>query len=284
VRLGRLAVDGRAHIFVLDDARSDGSALLLDMPHASMRQYIEERSDGSADALTPSGRRGISLDGASILAPIHDPHKIVAIGLNYRAHASESGMTPPTTPLSFAKYPSSITGPGEAIRWSRAVTDSVDFEAELAAIIGRDARCVAPEDALDYVFGYTCLNDVTARDLQIADGQWTRAKSLDTFTPIGPWIVTADELPDPQDLAITCRVNGDVFQAATTADMIFSLAEIIASLSESFTLHAGDVIATGTPPGVGWSREPRRLLRDGDTVSVAIAGIGEMSNPVQTRE
>ncbi len=216
------------------------------------------------------------------LAPLPHPGKIVAIGLNYIDHAAEAAMTLPPEPLVFAKFPSSIVGPGEAIAFDRGLTDAVDFEAELGVVIGRRARDVRVEDALDHVFGYTCLDDVSARDLQFSDGQWVRAKSLDTFCPIGPWIVTADEVPDPQRLAISCTVSGEVLQAASTGDMIFGVAELIARLSRSFTLEPGDLIATGTPPGVGWFRTPRRLLRDGDEVVVEIGGIGRLSNPVRT--
>lgn len=214
------------------------------------------------------------------LAPVSDPRKVVAIGLNYVDHAMEATLEPPKQPLVFAKFPSSIIGPGEAIRWSRSVTDGVDYEAELAVVIGRPARDVAIEDALDHVFGYTCLNDVSARDLQFADGQWVRAKSLDTFCPIGPWIVTADEIPDPQTLSISCRIGNDMLQDGTTADMIFGVADLISRLSHSFTFETGDVIATGTPPGVGWFRDPRRLLGPGDEVTVEISGIGSLCNPV----
>jgi 2-keto-4-pentenoate hydratase/2-oxohepta-3-ene-1,7-dioic acid hydratase in catechol pathway len=215
------------------------------------------------------------------VAPLPDPGKIVAIGLNYIDHAAEAEMTLPSEPLVFAKFPSSIVGPGDAIAFDRGLTDGVDFEAELGAIIGSRARDVRVEDALGHVFGYTCLNDVSARDLQFADGQWVRAKSLDTFCPIGPWIVTADELPDPQTLAISCTVSGERLQDASTADMIFGVAELIARLSRSFSLEPGDLIATGTPPGVGWFRTPRRVLRDGDEVVVAIEGIGDLRNPVR---
>ncbi len=221
-----------------------------------------------------------SLDEVTLAAPIPDPGKVIAIGLNYIDHAAESGAHVPTEPLVFAKFSSAIIGPGAPITWDLAVTDAVDYEAELAVIIGRLARNVNPARALDHVFGYTCLNDVSARDLQFGDGQWVRGKSLDTFCPMGPWIVTADEIADPQTLGIECIVAGDTLQRATTADMYFGVADLIARLSAAFTLEPGDVIATGTPPGVGWFREPRRLLRHGDEVVVAIDAIGELHNPV----
>ena len=202
----------------------------------------------------------------------------MAIGLNYVDHAAEVTMDLPAEPLVFAKFPSSIVGPGAEIRWSRSVTDAVDVEAELAVIIGRPARNVSVEAALDHVFGYSCLNDVSARDLQFGDGQWVRGKSLDTFCPIGPWIVTADEIPDPQALAIRCRVGDETLQDGSTGDMIFGVAELVSRLSRAFTLEPGDVIATGTPPGIGWAREPKRLLRDGEMVAVEIEGIGVLEN------
>jgi 5-carboxymethyl-2-hydroxymuconate isomerase len=154
----------------------------------------------------------------------------------------------------------------------------VDFEAELAVVIGRTCRRVDAADALDFVAGYTCLNDVSARDLQYSDRQFVRAKSLDTFCPMGPWLVTADEISNPQSLAIRCLVNGDVMQSASTADMVFSVAELVSFCSRAFTLEPGDVIATGTPSGVGWFREPRRMLRNGDIVEVEIERIGRLVN------
>jgi 2-keto-4-pentenoate hydratase/2-oxohepta-3-ene-1,7-dioic acid hydratase in catechol pathway len=174
-------------------------------------------------------------------------------------------------------------GPGEAITWDPGLTDGVDFEAELGVVIGRPARRVPAERALEHVFAYTCLNDVSARDLQFRDGQWVRGKSLDSFCPIGPWLVTADEIPDPQALAISCDVSRERLQSASTGDMIFGVAELIAHLSHSFTLEAGDLVATGTPPGVGWFREPRRVLKDGDDVVVSIERVGRLSNPVRVQ-
>ncbi|MCI0581314.1 MAG: fumarylacetoacetate hydrolase family protein [Chloroflexi bacterium] len=233
--------------------------------------------------LAPVGPDPIAepLAGVRLLAPLAAPGKVVAIGLNYVDHVAESKATIPAEPLVFAKFPSSIVGPGEAITWDPGLTDGVDFEAELGVVIGRPARRVPAERALEHVFAYTCLNDVSARDLQFRDGQWVRGKSLDSFCPIGPWLVTADEIPDPQALAITCEVSGERLQSASTADMIFGVAELIARLSHSFTLEAGDLIATGTPPGVGWFREPRRVLRDGDDVVVSIERVGRLSNPVR---
>jgi 2-keto-4-pentenoate hydratase/2-oxohepta-3-ene-1,7-dioic acid hydratase in catechol pathway len=250
----------------------DGSAELADL--------IEQGAFGRP-APVASDSRPEPLAGVRLLAPLAAPGKVVAIGLNYVDHVAESKATAPTEPLVFAKFPSSIVGPGEPITWDPGLTDGVDFEAELGVVIGRPARRVSAERALEHVFAYTCLNDVSARDLQLRDGQWVRGKSLDSFCPIGPWLVTADEIPDPQSLAISCDVSGERLQSASTADMIFGVAELIARLSHSFTLEAGDLIATGTPPGVGWFREPRRVLRDGDEVVVSVERVGSLSNPVR---
>ena len=259
--MGRLEPDGRVRPFAFID-----STPLIEAAVA----------DGGPDSL----RLGDAMPDGRWLSPVSDPSKIVGIGLNYVDHATEATMAPPSEPLVFAKFPSSIIGPGATIRWSRSVSTSVDYEAELAVVIGARARDVPLERALDHVFGYSCLNDVSARDLQFGDKQWVRGKSLDSFCPIGPVIVTADEIPDPQNLSITCRIGSDVLQDASTADMIFGVAELVSRLSHWFTLEPGDVIATGTPPGVGWFRTPRRLLGTGDEVTVDVGGVGSLTNPV----
>jgi 2,4-didehydro-3-deoxy-L-rhamnonate hydrolase len=231
-----------------------------------------------AVATTDIAQDGRPLSEVDYLAPVPRPGKVVAIGRNYREHAVEEGVDPPTAPLIFAKWPSSVVGAGSEIRWDPALTDQVDYEAELAVVIGRTARRVTPDRALEHVLGYTCLNDVSARDLQFGDGQWVRGKSLDTFCPMGPVLVTADEIPDPQRLAIRCLVEGEALQDANTSQMYFSVAEIISHCSEAFTLEPGDVIATGTPSGVGAFRDPPRFLHDGERVVVEIEGIGELEN------
>ena len=223
-------------------------------------------------------RDGQPTDETEYLAPVPRPGKVVAIGRNYRAHADEEGVDPPPAPLIFSKWPSSVVGHGTAIRWSAELTAQVDFEAELAVVIGSAARRVTVDEALDHVLGYTCLNDVSARDLQFGDGQWARGKSLDTFCPMGPVLVTADEIGDPQRLAISCTVGSERLQDASTAQMYFSVAEIISYCSAAFTLEPGDVIATGTPGGVGAFREPPRFLAEGDRVSVEIERIGRLEN------
>jgi 2-keto-4-pentenoate hydratase/2-oxohepta-3-ene-1,7-dioic acid hydratase in catechol pathway len=206
------------------------------------------------------------------------PGKIVCVGLNYRDHAAEGGMDLPKAPLLFAKWPNTLIGDGDAVVLPPESTQ-VDYEAELGVVIGAKAKRVSERDALDHVAGYICVNDVSARDLQFADGQWTRGKSPDTFCPVGPRLVPRDEIADPQALAIRCIVNGEALQDSSTAQMIFSVAEIIAYTSQIVTLEPGDLIATGTPAGVGIFRDPKVLLKDGDEVSVEIEGLGTLTNP-----
>jgi 2-keto-4-pentenoate hydratase/2-oxohepta-3-ene-1,7-dioic acid hydratase in catechol pathway len=208
------------------------------------------------------------------------PGKIVAVGLNYRSHLKETNAQEPTAPLLFAKFPSVVIGHAQPIVIDAAATERVDWEVELAVVIGQRARHVAPNDALKYVFGYTIANDVSARDVQFADGQWIRGKNFETFCPLGPFIVTADEIPDPQNLTLRTRVNGATMQSSTTEDMIFGVAEIIAYTSRFFTLLPGDVILTGTPAGCGEFMSPRRSLLPGDIVEVEIERIGVLRNPV----
>ena len=222
---------------------------------------------------------GAPVADATLLAPV-EPSKIVCIGLNYMDHIRECGLDVPKVPLVFAKFPSSLAGPADPIRIPPELTERVDWEVELAVVIGRRARDVAPEEALDHVFGYTVANDVSARDLQFSDGQWVRAKSLDTFCPVGPVIVTADEVGDPQALRLTTRVNGELVQDATTDLMVFDVATLISFCSRSFTLEPGDLLLTGTPWGCGEFMEPKRSLAAGDLVECAIDGIGVLRNPV----
>ena len=233
---------------------------------------LSEAIDG-ADPLL-----GVPLDETKLFAPVARPGKIACAGVNYRAHAAEQHREAPDHPVMFAKFATSVVGHGAAVRWSTELTQAVDYEAELAVVIGAVCRQVEPAQALDYVAGYTCMNDVSARDLQYADKQFTRAKSLDTFGPMGPWLVTADEIPDPQVLGIRCLVNGEVRQESNTSDMVFSVAELVSFCSQAFTLEPGDIIATGTPGGVGWFREPRQMLKDGDEVVVEIERVGRLVN------
>jgi 2-keto-4-pentenoate hydratase/2-oxohepta-3-ene-1,7-dioic acid hydratase in catechol pathway len=213
------------------------------------------------------------------LAPVPRPGKIVCVGLNYRDHAREARMDVPTSPIVFAKFASAVIGPGHPIVLPET-TDKVDYEAELGVVIGRRCRHVAAADALSMVAGYVNANDVSARDFQKADGQWVRAKSCDTFAPMGPALVSADEVPDPGALEIGLRVNGEQLQRSNTREFVFGVAELIAFLTQTITLEPGDVILTGTPPGVGFARQPPVYLKPGDTVEVAIAGLGTLTNPV----
>ena len=242
-----------------------------DPVRAALRDAVEASPDRIRDG-------GQAVAATELLAPIPRPGKVIAIGRNYREHVDEEQSEAPPAPLVFAKFPSAVVGPGADITWDPALTTQVDWEAELAVVIGTTARNVAPDTALEHVLGYTCLNDVSARDLQFGDGQWVRGKSLDTFCPIGPAIVTADEIPDPQRLAIACLVDGETVQASTTARMYFGVAEIISHCSRSFRLDPGDVIATGTPGGVGVFRDPPRFLGDGSVVTVEIERIGSLTN------
>ncbi|MFN7210523.1 MAG: fumarylacetoacetate hydrolase family protein [Aggregatilineales bacterium] len=212
------------------------------------------------------------------LAPLPRPNKIIAVGLNYADHCRETGQQPPEKPLLFAKLNSSVIGHGDVIEWDPSITSSVDYEAELAVVIGKPTRLVSEENALVHVFGYTVANDVTARDLQKSDGQWTRAKGMDTFCPLGPWLVSADEVPDPQNLSIRCTVNGEVRQNSHTSQMIFSVKTLISYIARAITLQRGDIILTGTPSGVGNAMTPPRLLHDKATVSVEIEKLGRLEN------
>jgi len=211
--------------------------------------------------------------------PIERPGKIVCVGLNYRDHAEEQGVELPKAPLFFAKYTTALIGPGDPIVIPPAVA-MCDYEAELGVVIGASVRNVSKENALEAVRGYICANDVSARDLQFADGQWTRGKSPDTFCPVGPALVPASEIPDPHALRIRAIVSGEVLQDSTTANLIFGIDEIISYASQTSTLEPGDLILTGTPAGVGVFREPKRLLQPGDEVTIEIEGLGELTNPV----
>jgi 5-carboxymethyl-2-hydroxymuconate isomerase len=206
--------------------------------------------------------------------------KIICVGKNYADHAAEMGGDPPSEPLLFGKFENTVVGPGEAIVIPPEATH-VDAEAELCVEIGRGGRRIAEDDALDFVRGYRCANDVSARNLQYADGQWTRAKGFDTFCPVGDDVVPVAELGDGSGLRVVQRLNGEVFQDGNTRDLIFGVRRLVAHASTVFTLEPGDLILTGTPPGVGWARDPRVSLEPGDVVEVEIDGIGRISNPVR---
>ncbi len=210
--------------------------------------------------------------------PIARPGKIVCVGLNYRDHAEEQGVDLPAAPLFFAKYPTALIGPGDPIVIPPVVT-KCDYEAELGVVLGATVRNVSKENALEAVAGYVVANDVSARDLQFADGQWTRGKSPDTFCPVGP-LVPAAEVTDPHALPIRAILNGETMQDSTTANLIFGIDEVISFASQTSTLEAGDLILTGTPAGVGVFRDPQRLLQPGDEITIEIDGVGSLTNPV----
>jgi 2-keto-4-pentenoate hydratase/2-oxohepta-3-ene-1,7-dioic acid hydratase in catechol pathway len=263
---------------LLDDRVIDVG--LLEYP-ATIEDWLatppETFTDLSA-AVAMNAGSALPLSDVRLEAPIQRPSKLIAIGVNYLDHCREQGIEPPPEPLVFSKFPSTIIGPQDAITWDPALTQQVDPEIELGVIIGRRCRAVSVDEALLHVFGYTIVNDVSARDLQFGDGQWTRGKSLDTFCPVGPCIVTTDELPDPQKLRLQLWVNDRLQQDGVTADMIFSVAQIIAYVSRFATLEPGDLITTGTPKGVGCFRQPPVYLTPGDVVRCRIDGIGELVN------
>lgn len=222
----------------------------------------------------------VAIEPGTLAAPLRAPSKIACVGLNYHDHCRETGMDAPERPLIFAKFLSSLIGPDEAISWDPEVTQQVDWEAELAVVVGSTIHRASPEEAMAGVFGYTAANDVSARDVQFSDVQWVRGKSLDTFCPVGPWVVTAEEFGDPQAKALKCRVDEEVKQDSNTAEMIFGVAEILSFLSHSCTLVPGDLILTGTPWGCGGFRKPPVFLAPGETVEVEVEGVGTLRNPV----
>jgi len=239
-------------------------------------------TDSLLDVITQSKIPAVTdnpfdLENITIQAPLR-PGKIIAVGRNYAKHAAETGSAVPEKPLLFAKYPTCVIGTGEQVSWSESVTQQVDWEGELAIVIGKPARYIAEADAMNYVFGYTVGNDITARDLQASESQWVRAKAQDTFLPLGPCIVTRDEIPDPQALTIQTFVNDERMQHGDTGDMVFNVAYLVAYCSQTFTLEPGDIILTGTPDGVGKGMTPPRFLKDGDVVRVTIEGIGTIEN------
>jgi 2-keto-4-pentenoate hydratase/2-oxohepta-3-ene-1,7-dioic acid hydratase in catechol pathway len=277
----RLAVKTPAGIVVLEKLQNPkvpltlGEALLslggLDAVRAAVGNLLKD-----ADALK---KHAVPESQIKIGVPF-TPRNVLCIGLNYKDHAEESNTPLPERPVVFAKLTSAIIAHGEPIVLPPD-TKEVDYEAEFAVVIGRRCRGVSAKDALGYVAGYTCLNDVSARDFQRGDGQWVRAKSQDTFGPMGPYVVTSEDVPDPQKLPIRCLVNGQKLQDSNTDKMIFGVRELIAFISRGITLEPGDVISTGTPHGVGFARKPPVFLKAGDEVVVEIDGIGRLSNPVK---
>ena len=220
---------------------------------------------------------GIPLDGLTFGPAVDAPPIVLAVGLNYAAHSSELGLKADTAPTVFVLWPNSLSGHDATTSWPRSLSESVDYESELGVVIGTPAKDVAAEDALAHVWGYTVVNDITARDIQFSEAQWSRCKSFDGFTPNGPFVVTADEIADPQNLHIWAVVDGQTVQDASTGQMIRSVATLIAHLSQSATLLPGTLISTGSPGGAGYSRDPQIFLHDRSIVTVGIDGIGELT-------
>jgi acylpyruvate hydrolase len=249
----------------------------------SAREAVDYVQSGCASGAEARGARGerllLPLAEVTLLAPVLRPGKIICIALNYRDHAAESTMTLPKLPTMFTKFPSCVIGPGQTLELPE-ISQQVDWEAELAVVIGRRAKNVAPADALGYVGGYTAFNDVSARDIQLEVSQWCRGKSLDTFAPLGPVLVTSDELPDPGNLDISLRLNGETMQRSNTRYLVFDVPTLVSFFSQSTTLEPGDIIATGTPAGVGHGRKPPVYLKSGDLVEVEIERIGVLENRV----
>jgi 2-keto-4-pentenoate hydratase/2-oxohepta-3-ene-1,7-dioic acid hydratase in catechol pathway len=240
-----------------------------------------ETAASLALALTAHTVPPLSLTDVWLAAPIRTLSKLVAIGVNYLDHCREQGIEPPQAPFIFSTFPSTIIGPHDSITWDSTLTQQVDPEIELGVVIGRRCRAVSVDEALSYVFGHTIVNDVSARDWQLGEGQWTRGKRLAMFCPLGPCVVTADEIPDPQNLRLRLWVNGRLQQDGTTPDMIFTVAQIIAHVTRFSTLEPGDLITTGTPSDVGSFRHPPFYLAPGDVIRCAIESTGELVNPTR---
>ena len=233
----------------------------------------------TAEDLVAAGGSRLSLEEARLLTPLPDPPRIFCVGLNYRDHAVESKMEIPKVPTIFLKLASALTGPNTAIELP-SISSQPDYEAEFACVIGKGGSRIARDDWQEYVFGYTILNDVSARDVQLATTQWTLGKSFNTFAPLGPAIVTKDEIADPHALDVKLSIDGEVLQHSNTRELIFKLPDLIAYISSITPLQAGDIISTGTPAGVGLGRTPQRWLRAGETVTIEVSGLGTLTNPV----
>lgn len=249
--------------------------------HAAAAKLVAQaEADASRlDALRTAGAV-LRRQEVRLASPVKRPGKVICIGLNYRDHAEESGLPIPEAPLVFSKFTTSVIGPDEAVILPPGSSQN-DYEAELGVVIGRRAQRVDEASALDHVLGYVNVNDVSARDFQFADGQWQRGKSPDTFCPVGTYVATKDEVPNPEKLRIRLRLNGDTLQDSSTDQLIFGVAKVVSYLSQFTTLEPGDLIATGTPPGVGFARKPPVYLKAGDRMEVEIEGLGVLANPVK---
>jgi len=257
--------------FVVDLSPA-GFSSLLDLIEAGAPGVAKAEAFAAAASKQP-------LSSVKLLAPIPRPRKLICVGLNYRDHAAETGATIPDVPTIFNKFATAVIGPGDDIVLPK-VSKSPDYEAEFAFIVGTGGRHIASGDWQKHIFGYTIINDVSARDYQRATTQWLMGKTFDTFAPMGPWIVTADEIPDPHNVSVQLEINGETLQDGNTRELIFKIPALVEFLSSVFTLEPGDIVSTGTPAGVGVARKPQRFLRPGEEVIVKIAGIGELRNPV----
>jgi 2-keto-4-pentenoate hydratase/2-oxohepta-3-ene-1,7-dioic acid hydratase in catechol pathway len=256
---------------LLDDVKQ-----VIDLGDLGFTSALDFIQNGTTDITSSDS---VPLDRVRLHAPIPNPPRIFAIGLNYRDHAIESGMTIPTTPVVFFKLTTSVIGPGEAIVLPKNSTQP-DYEAEFAFVIGKGGYRIPASAWREHVYGYTIVNDVSARDVQFASTQWSMSKSFPTFCPMGPAIVTADEIADPHELAIGLSIDGETLQNSNTRELVFKIPDLIEHLSSITPLLPGDIISTGTPPGVGLGRTPKRWLRPGETVTVTVQGLGALTNPV----
>ncbi len=278
----RLAVSVNSGLLFVDEVVEDAPATLQQMLEGGEPLVKAVRS--RVEAALSSGVSTTPEPEIELAPSVIDAPTILAVGLNYAAHAAELGFDVDDHPTIFGLLPGSVAAHGSTTTWSRTLTDAVDYEVELGVVMGRDALNVSEAEALDYVFGYTVVNDITARDIQQQEKQWLRCKSFDGFTPVGPVVVTRDELGDPQDLALMLTVNGQVLQSSSTSDMMRPVARLISHLSQGSTLLAGTLISTGTPEGAGYTRSPQVLLADGDVVEATIEGIGTLVTHCRTSD
>lgn len=281
MRLVTFEADGKIRPGVLNEAdgifdlSTEGFRSVLEVIEAASAQHVSLEKFASDPAIDSA----YTLGTVKLLAPIPRPRKLICVGLNYRDHALETGSEIPSVPTIFNKFATAVIAPGDQIILPK-ISKSPDYEAEFAFVIGRGGRRIKADDWRDHVFGYTIVNDVSARDYQRATTQWLMGKTFDTFAPMGPWIMTADAIPDPHDVDVRLEINGEVLQNSNTRELIFKIPQLIEFLSSVFTLEPGDIVSTGTPSGVGVARKPPRFLQPGDDVVVKIPAIGELRNSV----
>lgn len=290
-RIDRLVVDlNAAHRAAVEERGGKASAELIPPGMLGFLGAGEPAVAAATEALALVARIGAAAacerrlarpgETVRLMAPVPRPTKLILVGLNYRDHAEETKLKIPEVPAIFSKYPNSVIGPGDAIKIPK-VSHMIDYEAELAFVIGRAGRDIPRERAMDYVAGYTIVNDVSCRDYQMKTGQWMIGKTFDTFAPMGPCLVTRDEIPDPHNLDISLYLNGQRMQHSNTRNLIFKTEDLIVFLSQVFTFEPGDVVSTGTPSGVGFTRKPPVFMKPGDRVRVEIQGLGALENPVE---